>query len=76
MFFKRKKVEDSARKIDKVITWLIVWTAVASMIGLSKTSKWKNVKDNIAKEWKEVCKKWYSFFWKCLALTVKFFTKK
>ena len=76
MFFKRKKVEDSARKIDKIITWLIVWTAVASMIGLSKTWKWKKVSDNITKEWKEVCKKGYSFFWKCLSLTVKFFTKK
>ncbi len=76
MFFKRKKVEDSAKKIDKVITWLIIWTAVASMIGLSRTGKWKEVTGNITSEWSKVCKKGYSIFWKCLVWAIKFFSKK
>lgn len=76
MFFKRDNVKNGAKKVDKVITWLIIWTAVASMIGLSKTNKWKKVSDNIRSEWVKVCKKWYSFFWKVLVWVIKFFNKK
>ena len=76
MFFKRKNVENSAKKIDKVITWLIVGTAVASMIGLSRTWKWKKVTWNITNKWAKACKKWYSVFWKCLVWTINFFSKK
>ena len=76
MFFKWKNVEKSAKKIDKVITWLVVWTAVASMIGLSRTWKWKKVTWNIAKESTKVCKKGYSVFGKCLVWTINFFSKK
>jgi len=76
MFFKRDNVKNSARKVDKVITWLIIWTAVASMIGLSKTNKWKKVSENIKTELVEVSKKWYSVFWKLLVWVIKFFNKK
>jgi len=76
VFFKRKNVSAWAKKIDKVITWLIIWTAVASMIGLSKTSKWKEVTNNIKNEGVWAFKKWYSVFWKCLVWVIKFFNKK
>lgn len=76
MFFKRKKVQDWARKIDKIITWLIIWTAVTSMIGLSRTWSGKKITKNITKEWTKVCKKWYSIFWKCIVWTINFFSKK
>lgn len=76
MFFKRDNVKNSAKKVDKVITWLIIWTAVASMIGLSKTNKWKNVSNGIKTKWVEACKKWYSIFWKVLVWVIKFFNKK
>lgn len=76
MFFKRDNVKNGARKVDKVITWLIIWTAVASMIGLSRTNKWKKVSENIKNEGIIVCKKWYSIFWKVLVWVIKFFNKK
>lgn len=76
MFFKRDNVKNWARKVDKIITWLIIWTAVASMIGLSKTNKWKKVSDNIKSESWKVFKKWYSVFWSVLVWVIKFFNKK
>ena len=76
MFFKRDNVKNSARKVDKVITWLIIWTAVASMIWLSKTNKGKKFSSNIKNQSVEVCKKWYSIFWKLLIWVIKFFNKK
>lgn len=77
MFFRKKeKIEKHAKKIDKLITGIIIGWAVASMIGLSKTEKWKEITENIKKEWTTIAKKWYSVFWKCLVGVVKFFNKK
>lgn len=76
MFFKRKKVDDHAKKFDKLITWLIIGWAVASMIGLSKTDKWKEVTENIKQEWEKVAKKWYKLFGKVLVGVLKVFDKK
>lgn len=73
---KKDKVKDWAKKVDKVITWLIVWTAVASMVGLSRTKKWKEVTKKF-KTWMEKSynkSKWV--FWKFLVWVVNFFKKK
>ena len=51
MFWKKK-----AKKIDKLVTGIIIWTAVASIFGLSKTKKWQEVT-------KELSKKSSSIFW-------------
>lgn len=83
MFFKKKEVNKHAKKIDKLITWLIIGWAVASMIGLSKTDKWKEITKNVKKEWEivvkewsKIAKKWYKVFWKVLVWTLKIFSKK
>jgi ABC-type uncharacterized transport system involved in gliding motility auxiliary subunit len=76
MFFKKKKVEHHAKKIDKLITWLIIWWAVASMIGLSKTDKWKEITQNVKGEGSKVAKKWYRLFWKAMVWVLKIFDKK
>ena len=83
MFFRKKEVNKHARKIDKLITWLIIWWAVASMIGLSKTNKWKEITKNIkiegkevVKEWTQIAKKWYKIFGKVLVWALKVFNKK
>jgi len=76
VFFKRDNVKRWARKLDKVITWLIIWTAVASMIGLSKSRKSKTISDNIKNEGVDAFKKWYSIFGKVLIWVIKFFNKK
>ncbi len=83
MFFKKKEVDKHAKKFDKLITWLIIWWAVASMIGLSKTDKWKEIKENVKvewnkaiDEWKVLAKKWYKVFWKILVWAIKIINKK
>ena len=76
VFFKKKKVEDHARKFDKLITWLIIGWAVASMIGLSKTDKWKEITSNVKEESTKVAKNWYKVFWKVLVWVLKVFNKK
>lgn len=76
MFFRRKKVSEQAKKIDKLITWLIIGWAVASMIWISQTKKWKEITKEV-KTWStSILKKWYSFFWKALVLWLKLFNKK
>lgn len=76
MFYKKKEVEKHAKKFDKLITWLIIGWAVASMIGLSKTDKWKEITENVKKEWTNISKKWYKLFWKVLVWVLKIINKK
>jgi len=76
MFFRKKEVEKHAKKFDKLITWLIIGWAVASMIGLSKTNKWKKVTENVKKEWTNISKKSYKLFWKALVCVLKIINKK
>ena len=77
MFFRKKeKIERQAKKFDKLITGLIIGSAVASMIWLSKTNKWKEITENIKRESVNVAKKWYSIFWRVLVWVVKVFNKK
>lgn len=40
-------MKKSAKKIDKIVTWLIIWTAIASMIWLSQTKKWKEITNDL-----------------------------
>lgn len=75
MFFRKKKVKDYAKKFDKLITWLIIWWAVVSMIWLSKTEKWKEVTKNVKQASWNIFQKWYKLFWKVLVWWLKIFTK-
>ncbi len=75
MFFRKKKVKSHAKKFDRLITWLIVWWAIASMIWLSKSDKWKEVTQNVKKSSGNFFKKWYSLFWKILIWGLKIFNK-
>lgn len=76
MFFKKKEVKIHARKFDKLITWLIIGWAIASMVGISKTDKWKEVTENVKKSSTSIVQKWYKLFWKVLVWAIKIFTKK
>lgn len=75
VFFKKKK-ESSGKKLDKLVTSIIIWWTVASMIGLSQTQKWKEVTKNIKEEWKKVAWKSVELLWKTLAKIVSMFDKK
>jgi len=76
LFKKKNKIEKHAKNFDKLVTGLIIGWAVASMVWLSKTNKWKEITNNLKKEWVQISKKCYSVFWKCLVWVVKFFNKK
>ncbi len=75
IFFRKKEVKEQAKKIDKLITWLIIGWAVASMIWISKTTKWKNITENVKKSWTNVFQKSYKLFWKLLLWFLKIFNK-
>ncbi len=76
MIFRKKTVSSWVKKIDKVVTWLIIGTAVASMIWVSRTKKWKKVTENIKDAWRWAFDKWLNIFWKVVVWTVNFFKKK
>lgn len=72
----KKEVSNGMKKMDSLVTWLIVGGAVASIFWLSRTKKWKKMTSNILKRSKEGVKYGYSIFWKTLAETVSFLFKK
>ncbi len=76
MFFRKKKVEQQAKNFDKLITWLIIGSAVAWMIWLSKTEKWKEVTKTVTEKWKDVAKDGVKVFWKVLVWVIKIFNNK
>ena len=76
MFWKKNRVKDWAKKVDKMVTGLIVWTAVASMIWLSRTKKWKEVTAKMSNSMKSWYKKSKSVFGTCLVKIINFFKKK
>jgi len=61
MFFKKKS---TTKKIDKLVTWLIIWWAVASMIWLSKTKKWQEITKDLQKKSSWFFNKIKKFCWK------------
>lgn len=80
MFNKSKNIKKSAKSIDKIITTVIIWSAVAGVFGLSQTKKWKkvtsDVKTKVTPIFWNIFKKWLASFWKWLAFWVSLFSKK
>lgn len=76
MFWKKKKISKSVNKLDKILTWVIVWTAVASMVGLSKTNRWKRFFNSVKSSFSNVFKTSFSFLGKSVVSIVNFFNKK
>ena len=72
----KKRVSKSAGKIDKIVTWVIIWTAVASMIWLSKTKKWQEVTRWIKQRSNGVFAKIKKFFGKTTIFIIKIFNRK
>jgi len=83
MFFKKNKKESRLKKVDKLVTWIIIAWAVAWAVWLSKTEKWKEIISDIKnKNNKKFTKiKWvfsksYELLWKTIAKWVSIFDKK
>jgi len=79
MFFRKKdkkwNKEDSSN-LDKLVTWLIIWWAAASILWLSKTKKWKEITTWIKSNYQWFFNKWFSLFWKWLVKIISVFNKK
>ncbi len=78
MIFRRgkKTIKKSIGWMDKLVTWIIVWGAAASIFGLSRTKKWKKVSEKLLDFWKDTGKKWINTFWKMTVGILKIFSKK
>jgi hypothetical protein len=76
VFFKKKNWLNPTKKIDKLVTGLIIWWAVASMVGLSKTNKWKEISKNIWEKSTSIAKKTFSILGKSMVWVLSIFTKK
>jgi len=78
MLFKRgkKEVKKTAKKMDNIVTWLIVGGAVVSIFGLSKTKKWKKFAGWFFNTSKKTLKISYGVFGRVMADTISFMTKK
>jgi len=77
MFWNKKnKIKKQAHKIDRLVTGLIIWWAVASIVWISKKRKNKNISKNVTDKSTKIVKKWYSFFGKFLVGILKIFSKK
>ncbi len=78
MIFRKSKseVQKGVKKVDSLVTGLIVWGAVASIFGLSRTKKWKKVLGTLFKTGKVWMRYGYSVFGKTLAETIDFICKK
>ena len=74
MFFRKKK-DKAVKKIDKLVTGFIIGWAVAWMIGLSQTKKWKEITKDLEKNSKNTFEKTHRIFWKAMIKVLKFFNK-
>jgi hypothetical protein len=76
-------MKKSMKKVDKIVTWLIIGWAVASIFWVASqtkkwkevTAKWKEFTEELTDAWKEVAKKWFSLMGKGLVKVISLFDK-
>ena len=68
----RKKAKKNIKNMDKIVTGVIIWSAVVSIFGISKTKKWKEVIKKTAKK----SRSGKAFVWKVLVWILRIFSKK
>lgn len=73
---KQKTIHKGVKKIDKLVTGLIIWWALASVVGASRTKKWKKVTESISEAGKTWAQKCYEYLGKTIVWVIKFFQKK
>lgn len=75
MFFKNSNVTKHVKKIDKIVTTIIIWWAIASIFWLSKTQKWKEITKNLTLKSKKISRWFLTILWKFIAFLVSIFSK-
>lgn len=74
MFFKNK--DKHVKKIDKIVTWIIIWSAVAWAVWLSQTKKWKEITTEVKNTSKNIAWLWVKLAWKSVLKVLNLFSKK
>lgn len=72
----RKRVDKSITKVDKIVTWLIIWGALASIFWVSKTSFGKRIYLKWVWIFKKTCGFWFSSLWRGLVKVIWIFKRK
>ena len=75
MFFRKKK-EKATKKIDKLVTGFIIGWAVASVIWLSQTKKWKEITSQAKEKSKWIFSKANNIAWKSIIKVLNILKKK
>ncbi len=78
MFFKKskKKVKEGMSDMDKIVTWIIIGGAAASIFGMSRNEKGKKKLSKWVNIWGNILKYTITKFWKFTVKTISFFQKK
>lgn len=73
---KEKMINKQVKKMDKLVTGMILWWAIASLFWVAtKTKKWKQVTNKVWEISKQQAKKWVSLFWKGLVKIIDLLSK-
>ena len=70
------KKKSPMKKIDKLVTGIIIWWAVASIFKIGNSKKGKKASKKVLDNGVKTAKKGYRFFWKWLLKLLSFFDKK
>lgn len=71
-----KKKGEKLKKVDKLVTWIIIGSVVASMFWVAtKTKKWQEVTKEVKREAISGGKKCIGLFWRVLAKTAWLLSK-
>lgn len=78
MIFRKSKktVKKSMWNMDKIITWIIVGWAAASIFSLSRTKKGKKVSKSVLETWSNYGKKAVTIFGELMVKSISAFKKK
>jgi len=72
-----KLIKRQAKNMDKLVTGMILWWAIASLFWVAtKTKKWKEITNKVWDISKAQAKKWVSLFWKWLVKVIDLLSKK
>ncbi len=72
----RKTAKKSMTGVDKIVTWLIIGWAIASIFWASQTKSWKKVSSSFFSWIKKSLWFSYSIFWKWLVKVITLFKRK
>ncbi len=72
----KKNIKKQANKVDKIVTWLIIWWAIAWIVWASKTKSWKKFISKTKDTTKNIVDSWTSSFWRFLVKIISLFKRK